>query len=70
MLRHAVAESRREATRPIMPVEAMATVGGHRAACNSSRWILGDGQTRRMRRRRRVQRSGPSPILGWTVKTW
>ena len=70
MLRHTIADTVREATRRIMPVEAVATVGDNRPASNSSRWTHGNGQARRLRRRRRMERSGPSHVHGWSVRTW
>jgi hypothetical protein len=70
MLRHMMSETMRDATRQIMPRQSIATVGDHRPASNSGRWTHGDGQARRLRRRRRMERSGPSHIQGWTVRTW
>ena len=70
MLRHTVAETLRDVTRQLMPSQPIAKVGDKRPASNSSRWTHGNGQARRLRRRRRMERSGPSHIHGWTLRTW
>lgn len=70
MLRHIMSESVRDAARQIMPGQSIATIGDNRPASNSRRWTHGDGQARRLRRRRRIERSGAGHIHGWTVRTW
>ena len=70
MLRHMMLDTLRDVTRWIMPGPSVTTVEVKRPAANASRWIKGDGQARRLRRRRRMERSVPSPLAGWTVRTW
>jgi hypothetical protein len=70
MLMNRLFDSRREATPITTPGQPVTSVNVERPAANTSHWISGDGQARRLRRRRRMERSGSSPSTGWTVRTW
>jgi hypothetical protein len=63
-------ETWRDANRDLSPDPAITTVDVGHSAANASRWVSGAGQARRLRRRRRIERSGPSHVDGWTVRTW
>ena len=70
MLMSRLFDSMRDATRHLTPGQPVTRVNVERPAANASRWISGEGQARRLRRRRRMERSGSSPSNGWTVRTW
>ena len=63
-------ETLRDTSRDLAPDPAITTVGTGRPAANASRWVSGTGQARRLRRRRRMERSGLSHFDGWSVRTW
>lgn len=63
-------ETLRDVDRNLSPDPSVTTVNVRHPAANASRWVSGSGQARRLRRRRRMERSGPSHMDGWSVRTW
>ena len=60
----------RDVTRQSLPGQDVNTVSVDRAAANASRWINEKTKGRRLRRQRRMERTGNHRVSGWTVRTW
>ena len=63
-------ETLRDVEHDLSPDPSITTVNIRHTAANASRWASASGQARRLRRRRRMERSGLSHVNGWTVRTW
>ena len=74
MLMKSLLDAYRDVTRQLVPSQQVTTVQVERKAANASRWtsrwIDPATQGRRLRRQRRMERTGNRPINGWTVRTW
>lgn len=70
MLMQTLLDTYRDVTRQLVPGREVTTIEVPHKAANASRWIEGEGQARRLRRQRRMERQGNRPINGWSVRTW
>jgi hypothetical protein len=70
MLIDTIRDAYREMTGQIVQAEPITTVHSHRPAANASNIVKTEMQARRHRRQRRLERSGPCNVGGWSVRTW
>jgi hypothetical protein len=70
MLINTIKKSYRELIRHTDQVQPIVTVPEIRPAANSDNFTQSEMQARRLRRQRRLERTGQHGHIGWRVRTW
>ena len=70
MLIEKVRDVYREFIKPVVAPESITKIPATRPAANSHLYTNCDGNSRRQRRQRRLNRATTYRIHGWAVRTW